>query len=78
MVSKIEKTGAPTRERKLPDWFKVKAPGGENYLEIRKKIKGEKDINQRYVLNPDAPHAQELADVAAARGRFAEPSKLRD
>ena len=40
MVSKIEKAGPPTRERKLPDWFKVKAPGGENYLELRKKIKG--------------------------------------
>ena len=40
LVSKIEKSGPPTRERKLPDWFKVKAPGGENYLELRKKIKG--------------------------------------
>ena len=24
----------------MPDWFKVRAPGGENFLEIRKKIKG--------------------------------------
>ena len=40
LVSKIENTGAPTRERKLPDWFKVKAPGGANFLELRKKIKG--------------------------------------
>jgi lipoic acid synthetase len=24
----------------LPDWSKVRAPGGENFLEIRKKIKG--------------------------------------
>ncbi len=40
MVSKIENNASPIRERKLPDWFKVKAPGGENFLEIRKKIKG--------------------------------------
>jgi lipoic acid synthetase len=40
LVSKIENTASPKRERKLPDWFKVKAPGGENFLEIRKKIKG--------------------------------------
>lgn len=40
MVSKSENTSSPTVERKLPDWFKVKAPGGENYLDIRKKIKG--------------------------------------
>lgn len=39
MVSKSEKPGSPTVERKLPDWFRVKAPGGENFLEIRKKIK---------------------------------------
>ena len=39
MVSKSEKSGSPTVERRLPDWFKVKAPGGENFLEIRKKIK---------------------------------------
>jgi lipoic acid synthetase len=39
LVSKSEKSGSPTVERRLPDWFKVKAPGGENFLEIRKKIK---------------------------------------
>ena len=39
MVSKSEKPGSLTVERRLPDWFKVRAPGGENYLEIRKKIK---------------------------------------
>ena len=39
MVSKSENPGSPTVERKLPDWFRVKAPGGENFLEIRKKIK---------------------------------------
>ena len=39
MVSKSEKSGSLTVERRLPDWFKVRAPGGENYLEIRKKIK---------------------------------------
>ena len=40
MVSKSENPGSPTVERRLPDWFKVRAPGGENFLEIRKKIKG--------------------------------------
>lgn len=40
MVSKSEKAGIPAIERRLPDWFRVKAPGGENFLEIRKKIKG--------------------------------------
>ncbi len=40
LVSKSENTGSPTVERRLPDWFKVKAPGGENYLELRNKIKG--------------------------------------
>jgi lipoic acid synthetase len=39
LVSKSEKPGSPTVERKLPDWFRVKAPGGKNFLEIRKKIK---------------------------------------
>jgi len=39
LVSKSEKPDSPTVERKLPDWFRVKAPGGENFLEIRKKIK---------------------------------------
>ena len=39
MVSKSEKPGSLTVERRLPDWFKVRAPGGENYLKIRKKIK---------------------------------------
>lgn len=40
LVSKSENKNSPTVERRLPDWFKVKAPGGESYLEIRKKIKG--------------------------------------
>jgi lipoic acid synthetase len=40
LVSKIENNASPTRERKLPDWFKVKAPGSEKFLKIRKKIKG--------------------------------------
>jgi len=39
LVSKSEKPGSPTIERKLPNWFRVKAPGGQNFLEIRKKIK---------------------------------------
>lgn len=40
LVSKSEKAVIPAIERRLPDWFRVKAPGGENFLEIRKKIKG--------------------------------------
>lgn len=40
LVSKSEINGSTGVERRLPDWFKVKAPGGENFLEIRKKIKG--------------------------------------
>lgn len=39
LVSKSEQTGSLTTERRLPEWFKVKAPGGENFLEIRRKIK---------------------------------------
>ncbi len=39
MVSKSKNAGIPAIERRLPDWFRVKAPGGENFLEIRKKIK---------------------------------------
>jgi lipoic acid synthetase len=40
LVSKSEKAVIPAIERRLPDWFRVKAPGGENFLEIRKKIRG--------------------------------------
>ncbi len=40
MVSKSEKADIPAVERRLPNWFRVKAPGGENFLDIRKKIKG--------------------------------------
>ena len=40
LVSKSENSGSPAVERRLPDWFKVKAPGSENFLEIRNKIKG--------------------------------------
>lgn len=51
---------------------------GEFTAHLRKKIRGEADVNKRYTLNSDAVHAAELAAVAAARARFAEPSKLRD
>ena len=27
-------------QRRLPEWLKVKAPGGRNYLELRQIIKG--------------------------------------
>ncbi|MEX0762988.1 MAG: lipoyl synthase [Dehalococcoidia bacterium] len=29
-------------ERRLPEWFKVPAPGGENYLDLKKRFRGAK------------------------------------
>ncbi|MCI0770858.1 MAG: lipoyl synthase, partial [Chloroflexi bacterium] len=31
---------AAQAQRRLPEWLKVKAPGGRNYLELRQIIKG--------------------------------------
>ena len=42
-----EKAGPPaqdhmTVERRLPEWFKVQAPGGEDYLDLRRKFRNAK------------------------------------
>ncbi len=38
---KISRNGTPRpAKRRLPEWFKVRAPGGENYTDLKKRFRG--------------------------------------
>ncbi len=50
----------------------------EFFLRVEKRIKGEKDVATRLLLNPNAGDGAMIGEASRDRARFAEPSILTD